>query len=132
MAKKIKVVNTEVIDERYGDEGIVTRDRDLTNDEIQEIYDKAKEYKMKSEEAKPIDAPDTPAPPHKKGKLKLRCACGRVNDITEEIIEDGLSWSMIVGNDHYLTLHCDECSSQLTMYIEEITGDELSEEGDKK
>lgn len=129
MAKKVKVVSKGQPIEEYGDEGIVTRDRDLTNEEIQEIYDRAREIRDKDQVT-----PVTPLDPthHKKGNLMLKCGCGRIAPVTEEIIEDGLSWSMIIGNDHYLTLHCDECESKLTMYIQEITDDELSEEGNKE
>jgi hypothetical protein len=92
----------------------------LTSDEIAEIYAQAEQRKVESEE--PMERP-----PSKKGILKCKCACGRVANISEEIVEDGLSWSMIIGNEHYLTLHCEECGSTLTMFI-----DELSEEGNQE
>jgi hypothetical protein len=133
MAKKIKVTVKPVVDERYesyGDEGIVTRDRDLTESEIQEIKDKARGISNEQQAKESPIQPDEPTvkPPTKKGLLKLKCACGRIANITDEIIEDGLSWSMIIGNNHFLTLHCDECNNELTMFIEEIVDDELPEE----
>lgn len=118
----------ELINERYGDEGVVTRDRDLTEDEIREIYDKAATMTSTSTAEEPSEAP-----PSRKGILKLKCACGCVSKVSDNVIEDGLSWSMIIGNDHYLTLHCPECDSELTLFIEEILDrDELSEEGNKE
>jgi predicted nucleic-acid-binding Zn-ribbon protein len=73
--------------------------------------------------------------PHRKGILKVKCSCGNVANVSDEIIEDGLSWMMIIGNEHYLTLHCEDCGTTMTMYIEEITGDkenELPQESNKE
>jgi predicted nucleic-acid-binding Zn-ribbon protein len=125
MGKKKQVLVT--IDN--GDEGIVTKDRDLTQGEIDEIYDKARSMSNnKVKLSEDISEEPSSAKPHMKGILKLKCQCGRVTNISDEVIEDGLSWSMIIGNDHFLTLHCDECGSELTMFIEEIVGDELPKE----
>jgi hypothetical protein len=96
----------------------VTRDRDLTEEELLELRGR---YEQPEEEEQ------TDRPPSKKGILKVKCVCGRVANVSDEVIEDGLSWSMIIGNDHFLTLHCEECGSNLTLFI-----DELSEEGNKE
>jgi predicted nucleic-acid-binding Zn-ribbon protein len=130
--KKVKITVKPVNNERYGDESIVTRDRDLTQGEIDEIYDKAKQRKIEAEAKESPIQPDEPsvAAPKKKGLLKLKCECGHVANISDEVIEDGLSWSMLIGNNHFLTLACEKCGSKLTMYIEEITDqDELPKEG---
>jgi hypothetical protein len=65
--------------------------------------------------------------PSRKGLLKVKCSCGNIANLSEEVIEDGLSWSMLIGNEHFLTLMCPKCNAKLTMYIEEIQ-DELPEE----
>jgi hypothetical protein len=130
MAKKRQIVEIPV--ERYEnteDIPVVTKDRDLTPEEISEMYEKAAANKEAFEAA---NEPPGERPPAKKGILKCKCACGRVANISEEVVEDGLSWSMIIGNDHFLTLHCEECGSNLTMFIDEILGDELPEEGNKE
>ena len=103
----MRVVRDEE-DERYGDEGIVTRDRDLTEYEIEEIYDKAKRHIENDgvKEIVPVEEPPEPEIPHKKGLLKIKCACGRTSNVSDQVIEDGLSWSMLIGNDHYMTLAC--------------------------
>jgi predicted nucleic-acid-binding Zn-ribbon protein len=69
----------------------------------------------------------------KKGLLMCECACGNKTRMSDEVIQDGLSWSMIIGNDHYLTLSCKECGSSLKMYIKEITTeDELPKESNQE
>jgi hypothetical protein len=123
MSKKREVVEIEIpITQEYGDEGVVTKDRDLTPEEIQEIY-----ASQKGTSSEPNEYPS------RKGIVKVECACGRIANVSEEIIEDGLSWSMIIGNDHFLTLHCDECGSKLTLFIDEIKPeDELPKESNEK
>jgi hypothetical protein len=103
-------------DKEYGDEGVVTKDRDLTEDELDELRGR---YLPPEEE---------PEYPIRKGLLKCRCKCGHVGTISEQVIEDGISWSFIVGNEHYVTLRCEKCESELTMFIEEIVDDELPKE----
>jgi hypothetical protein len=71
--------------------------------------------------------------PTRRGHLKMKCSCGRVSNISEDVIEDGLSFTMIVGAENYITLHCDECDSEITMFIEEILEDnELPQESNKE
>lgn len=71
--------------------------------------------------------------PSLKGVLKLKCSCGAVSTVSEEVIEDGLSWTMLIGNEHFLKLMCPECESNLTMFIEQIQDeDELPEESNKE
>jgi hypothetical protein len=125
MAKKKQVLVT-IDNDEYGDEGIVTKDRDLTQEEIDEILDKAKTGDLQDGK---LYTPEEPANTHhSKALLKLKCSCGRICNVSDEVVEDGLSWSMVVGNDHYLTLHCDECGNELTMYLEEIVDNELPKE----
>jgi hypothetical protein len=99
------------------DDVTVTRDRDLTNEELEELRGR---YEQPTE-MEPVDTI------HKKGILKVKCVCGRVANVSDQVIEDGLSWSMIIGNNHFLTLHCEECGSNLTLFI-----DELPEEGNQE
>jgi hypothetical protein len=84
-------------------------------------------------QAVPIElVEDTEIPvPHRKGLLKVKCSCGNESNISDEIVEDGLSFMMIIGNDHKLSLHCEECGTTMTMYIEEIK-DELPQESNKE
>jgi predicted nucleic-acid-binding Zn-ribbon protein len=71
--------------------------------------------------------------PHRKAYAKIKCSCGNVENVSEQIIEDGLSWMMVIGNDHYLTLHCNKCNAELTLFLEEILDrDELPQEGNKE
>ena len=102
--------------EEYGDEGIVTKDRDLTPEEIEEL------------QGRYLPPDETPEYPPKKGLLKCKCKCGHVGNISEQVIEDGLTWSFVIGNDHFIGLHCEECGAELTMFIEEIVDDELPKE----
>ena len=67
-----------------------------------------------------------------KGLLKLKCECGSVTKVSDEIISDGLTWTMLIGNDHWLTFMCPECGSKLTMFIEQIQEDELPQESNKE
>jgi predicted nucleic-acid-binding Zn-ribbon protein len=106
----------ELLSEDYGDEGVVTKDRDLTPEELEEL------------KGRYLSPDETPEYPTRKGLLKCRCKCGHIGNISDEVIEDGLSWSFIVGNDHFITLHCEDCGSDLTMFIEEIVEDELPKE----
>jgi hypothetical protein len=119
MSKKIE--SFEIPVERYSnteDVPIVTKDRDLTKEEIDEIYGAAQARKDAFEASQSEEPRDRV--PSKKGLLKCKCICGRVANISEEIVEDGLSWAMVIGNDHFLTLHCEECGSNLTMFIDEL------------
>lgn len=72
-------------------------------------------------------ADDTTALPaeeyHKKGILKVKCKCGHVNNVTDEVIIDGISWTMLIGNEHFVRLTCPECESELTLFIDEIIED---------
>lgn len=70
-----------------------------------------------------VDTPEE-APPKKKGYLKLECSCGNVCKVSEQIIEDGLSWTMLYDNNHFLQLSCPSCKATLKIYLEEIK-DEL-------
>lgn len=77
---------------------------------------------------------ETPLPQDsftRKGNLRCECKCGCKTNITDEIINDGLNWTMIVGSEHYMKLVCPECGAWLKMYIEEIVGDAVSEESNK-
>jgi len=66
---------------------------------------------------------------HLKGLLKLKCGCGSTSTVSEEVIEDGLNWTMLIGEDHFIAVMCPDCGAKLTMYIEEITeSDELPKE----
>ena len=58
--------------------------------------------------------------PTRRGILKTACSCGETSNLSDEVIENGLSWSMIIGNDHHLTLMCPKCNAKLKMFIEEI------------
>jgi predicted nucleic-acid-binding Zn-ribbon protein len=116
MAKK----KENIVDiEEYGDEGIVTKDRDLTEEEMNEILNKSQE----SEVEEPRDSQ-----PPRKALVKVKCKCGKTSSVSEQIIEHGLSWSMIIGDNHFVTLSCPECESSLTLFLDEIVGDELPEE----
>jgi hypothetical protein len=104
-------------------------DRDITLEEVERIQDEATEESYMARYA----ADTQEKFPTRKAYLMTKCSCGRVAKISEDVIDDGLSWSMIVGNEHFLTLRCDECGSEITMYLEEILEeDELSQEGDKE
>ena len=77
--------------------------------------------------------PPMPEPPTRCGYLTARCNCGNKTKMSDEIIKDGISWTMIVGNEHYITLNCSECGAGLTMFIEEIIDEnELPEESNKE
>lgn len=125
MGKK-KVIEEEPRDrfENSEDIPIITKDRDLTPEEIIEMQNQISDAHNAAEEIKEMH--------HKKGILKCKCACGRIANVSDEVVEDGLSWSMIIGNEHYLTLSCEECGSSLTLFIDEIHPEhELSEEGNQ-
>jgi len=82
-----------------------------------------------------IDETWTPvdALPTRKGLLKTRCKCGHVSTVSPEPIDNGLTFTMLMGNEHFITLVCEECGSQITMFIEEILeNNELSQEGDEE
>ena len=75
----------------------------------------------------------TEAPPKRKGNLKIKCGCGAVTLVTEDVVTDGLSMTMLVGSEHYITLSCPECKANITMFIDEIIDkDELQEESNKE
>jgi hypothetical protein len=83
----------------------------------------------------PSDNSETPPelPPSRKGILKVKCKCGSIVNLSEDIIEHGLSWTMLIGNDHFMKLMCQSCDSELTMFIEEILDeDELLQESNKE
>jgi predicted nucleic-acid-binding Zn-ribbon protein len=105
--------------EEYGDEGVVTKDRDLTEEEVNEIIEKNKMLN---------DHGDIDPEPARKGLVKVKCKCGAVSTVSDEVVENGLSWSMIIGDDHFVTLSCPECEASLTLFIEEIVDNELPEE----
>lgn len=91
---------------------------------VQEVVDTVIE---KQGEALPVSAP-VEIYPTRRGYLMCKCGCGELTRISDEVIEDGLSWSMIIGSEHYLTLYCSKCEARLTMYIEETTEEnDLSE-----
>ena len=117
MGRRKKEVLQEPIIIEQTEDVTVTKDRDLTPEELEELRGRYEQ----SEYIEPIDTI------HRKGILKVKCACGRVANVSDEVIEDGLSWSMIIGNDHFLTLACEECGSNLTLFI-----DELSEESNQE
>jgi predicted nucleic-acid-binding Zn-ribbon protein len=119
MAKK-KVVIEEP---EYGDEGVVTKDRDLTPDEINDKarYDDLQDDKL-------YEGEPTQKEPPRRGIVKLKCKCGITSTVSDDVIEDGLSWTMIIGNNHFMTLKCPECESELTLFIEEIDKNELPKE----
>jgi predicted nucleic-acid-binding Zn-ribbon protein len=129
MGRKKKVILDVTPEVVYQDEDItVTKDRELTTEELDEIYKNVGE-RLDSQEAQvSIEevVPDTM--PKRKGLLKVKCKCGNISSMSEQIIEDGLVWSMIIGNDHYMTLACPDCGANLTMYIDEIINDELPKE----
>ena len=95
------------------------------------------------EQDKKIEVMDTVAPPEvevgdmpaaeptRYGRLKCKCACGNVSFMTDDIIDEGISWTMIIGNDHFMNMHCEECGADLTMFIEEIYKDETKEDEDE-
>jgi len=70
--------------------------------------------------------------PTRKGRLMVTCGCGRVFRITDDIIEDGINFTMIVGEDAYIKLHCDECGSDLKLSLIEIDEEELQQESNKE
>ena len=82
MGKK-KVVEEEPRDrfENSEDIPIVTKDRDLTPEEVSELIEPSK---MQHEEEAPHEKP-----PSKKGLLKCKCACGRTANVSDEVLEDG-------------------------------------------
>ena len=81
-----------------------------------------------------IDSTPLPMEDHtRRGILKVKCKCGNVTNISEEVIEDGLNWTMLIGNDHFLTLTCEICKSELTMFIDEILeGNAISEKSNEE
>lgn len=81
-----------------------------------------------------IVATDEPIaqPPARKALLRLKCSCGEVTNISDEVIEHGLNFTMIIGNDHHLILSCPACRSSMTMFLDEIDDrNELQEESNK-
>lgn len=77
--------------------------------------------------------PPMPEPPTRTGYLTAKCKCGNHTRMSDEVVRDGLSWTMIIGNDHYITLGCTECGASVTMFIEEIIDEnELPEESNKE
>jgi hypothetical protein len=92
-------------------------------DEVtQEVADR-----ISDEQAKEPQLEDFTAPLPKKGHLKLQCSCGHECNISEDIIEDGLGWTMLYDNDHYLLLVCPKCGHSMKMFLQELK-DELPQE----
>jgi hypothetical protein len=111
------------------DEGLEMRKKRLNElvDDMEEI--------LPPTELIPTDSSETLAelPPAKLGRLKVKCKCGSVVNLSEDIIEHGLSWTMLIGNDHFMKLMCQSCGSELTMFIEEILDkDELLQESNEE
>jgi hypothetical protein len=83
--------------------------------------------KIAAEQASEPQTEQEPPYPHKTGYLRLKCSCGNICNISDQLIEDGLHWTMLFDNDHYLRLNCPNCKVEMKMYLEELK-DELSQE----
>ena len=100
----------------YDEDGVTVEREDLTDPADLLAIEQVEELKKQFEvEVKP---------PSLKGYLKVKCTCGYDGNVTDEVIEDGISWMMLFNNDHWLQLTCPECHTALKMYLEEIKDNE--------
>jgi hypothetical protein len=126
----VRLINRSVWFKGNGQNKLIMEENSTT---MNEVIDPITNVENQYPDGMELREPETPEYIVRKGRLRCKCACGNDTLITDEVIQEGLNWNMIVGAEHYLQLHCEECGSDLKMYIEEIfEQDELPKEGNKE